>query len=129
MIKQKEIISFDEIKFDKDSLLYDMDKEGNRIADFYLPLYFDPEEKLDIKCGEDQPNIYIRVTEEKLKKKTKLFLEMYLTIWNAPDRPVYDWDRIWLLPGQIRIFIDAINEYLKDTCHFSYFDLFKNFSV
>lgn len=132
MIKQKQLISFEEIKFEKDALIYDMDKDGNRTVDFYLPLCFNPEEKLEIKCGSEAPNLYIQVTEQRIKKhKTKLMVAMYMTIWDAPDRPEYDWDKIWLLPGQIHVFIQAINQFLKENEPEigSYYELFKKFPM
>lgn len=133
MIKQKEIISLEEIQFTKESFSYDMDKDGNRIAEFALPLVFDPEEKLDLQCGESSPNLYIQVTEEKRKKKkrAKLYISMYMNILNAPGRPEYDWDRILLLPGQIKLFIKAIDDFLKkaEPGVGSYYGIFDKFKV
>lgn len=128
MIFQKEMIAGEELRFQEDSLEFDMDKDGRQIAIFYLPVLFNPEAKIDIKCGEEPPNIYLEVTEDERKKKGKRHkVAMYLSIWNAPQRPEYDWDRVRMVPGQISVFISAIDKFLSESemkCSFQ--ELFQN---
>ena len=124
MIKQLELISADEITFDSDSLYYDYDEEGRKSGSFYLPIWFDAEEKFDISLGEESPNIYIVVTET-APKKLRMTLEIVFP--DNPGRPKYDLEQIKMLPGQIEIFREAIDGFLKDEPDTdSYENIFRN---
>lgn len=124
MIKQLELIRADEITFDSDSLYYDYDEEGRKSASFYLPLWFDVEEKFDNPPSEEPPNIYIVVTET-TQKKLRMTLEIVFP--DTPGRPKYDLEQIKMLPGQVKIFREAIDKFLKDEPDTdSYENIFQN---
>lgn len=124
MIKQLELISANEITFDSDSLYYDYDEEGRKSASFYLPVWFDAEEKFDISLGEEPPNVYIVVTQIAQKK---LHMTLEIVLRDAPGHSEYEFNKVKMLPGQVEIFREAIDKFLKDEPDTdSYENIFQN---